>query len=585
MNDKVQLDSKKKPNSLRDNYQRIMPNKKNHRMLIWGIFVLVVSCIVVQLLYPLDKSLPFARVGSRVIGVKNHDEMVLLLNDKFTNSEQIIAASSTDYLKVKTAETGAALQTETMIRKLSDYPLWMRYIPLSLVFWQPGVSELSIDYTPIVLASFSKEASRTLSVDPTDAQLSIRDGRIVASSDQPGHLVSAETIRQQMINEPLIIGRLTIRQVESVKVAPKTSSADLEPLRTQAEASLAKPVTINIGDQSFSPSREERATWLSLIRDADGQTALSIDRSKLTEFLESINQKVGIKPGVTNVTLSNGIETARQTGEPGKRLPTEEIHTQISEQLLSSSIDIIEINTSLVDVTPTIMYNNSYTSSQEGLAAYVRDAARTKNANIVVQQLDGNGWRAAADENLSTVSASTYKLYVSLYLFDQMEKGKTSWSDPMLDTTVSGCFDRMTIASTNPCAEAWLNSWGRDNVNNFVYEHGFSRGTTFTDPVATHTTAADLAKFMIGLEDGSLVGGAYRDRLLHSLSVHPYRSGVPAGSAGQVWDKVGFLWDYVHDAAIVRHPKGRYVIVVMTKGRSYATIAGITREVEKIMYP
>ena len=143
----------------------------------------------------------------------------------------------------------------------------------------------------------------------------------------------------------------------------------------------------------------------------------------------------------------------------------------------------------------------------------------------------------------------------------------------------------MTNAGTNPCAEAWLNSWGRDNVNNFVYEHGFSRGTTFTDPVATHTTAADLAKFMIGLEDGSLVGGAYRDRLLHSLSVHPYRSGVPAGSAGQVWDKVGFLWDYVHDAAIVRHPKGRYVIVVMTKGRSYATIAGITREVEKIMYP
>ena len=538
-----------------------------------------------QLLYPLDRNLPFARLGSEMVGGKNHDEMVLILNEKFVGTEQIIAASSTDYVKVKTVSTGAALQSETMINKLNDYPLWMRYIPLSLVFWQPTVNEFSLDYTPTILNSFAAETSRSLSVDPTNAQLSIENGRIVAVNDAPGHLVSDVEIKNQMISKPLLVDKLTIRQVDSAKVAPKTTAHDLETLRAQAEASLIKPVTIRISDQEFSPSREERATWLAISRSEDGQTALTIDRPKLTAYLESIDQKVGSKPGATNITLSNGVETARQVGSSGKRLPVEEVHTRISEKVLSSAVDVIEINTSLVDVAPTIIYNNSYTSSQAGLEAYVRDAARAKNANIVVQQLDGNGWYAAADENLSTVSASTYKLYVSLYLFDQMKKGKVSWNDAMLDTTVSGCFDRMTIASTNPCAEAWLNSWGRGNVNNFVYEHGFSRGTTFTDPVATHATAADLAKFMIGLEDGSLVGGAYRDRLLHSLSVHPYRSGVPSGSDGQVWDKVGFLWDYVHDAAIVHHPKGRYVIVVMTKGRSYATIAGITREVEKIMYP
>lgn len=244
-----------------------------------------------------------------------------------------------------------------------------------------------------------------------------------------------------------------------------------------------------------------------------------------------------------------------------------------------------EFSAQFVTLTPAMNVAGNYTSSQAGLRAYVNDAARAQNATIVVQQLDGNKWSADAGGATSMPSASTYKLYVAWMLFNKMDQGDIGWDDPMLGTTVSNCFDQMTIASTNACAEQWLDTFGRTNINNFLYSRGYSAGTTFTNPTAAHTTANDLAKFMVALENGSAIGGAHRDRLLHSLSVHPYRRGVPSGSGGQVWDKVGFLWDYVHDAAIVHHPKGKYVIVVMTKGRSYATIAEITRQVEKIMYP
>jgi hypothetical protein len=176
-------------------------------------------------------------------------------------------------------------------------------------------------------------------------------------------------------------------------------------------------------------------------------------------------------------------------------------------------------------------------------------------------------------------------LFVAKWLFDQMDKGAIHWDDPMLDTNVSVCFDRMTIASTNPCAEAWLAQAGRANFNQYIYGLGFSQGTNFNMPIATHTTADDLQRMMLGIYNGSIIDGAHKDRLLHSLSVHPYRYGIPTGSAGQVWDKVGFLWDYVHDTAIVRHPQGTYVMTIMTKGQSYATIAALTREIERIMYP
>ena len=72
--------------------------------------------------------------------------------------------------------------------------------------------------------------------------------------------------------------------------------------------------------------------------------------------------------------------------------------------------------------------------------------------------------------------------------------------------------------------------------------------------------------------------------LLEKMNRQIYRQGVPSGTDAKVYDKVGFLWDYVHDAAIVRHPKGTYVIVVMTKGASYQRIAEITKQVERILY-
>jgi hypothetical protein len=234
---------------------------------------------------------------------------------------------------------------------------------------------------------------------------------------------------------------------------------------------------------------------------------------------------------------------------------------------------------------PGVIFNSKYTTTQAGLQAYVTDTANAKNMYISITQLDGEKWSAAARNNISIPSGSTYKLFVALVLFDRIDKGEIHWNDPMLDTTVAGCFERMTVASTNPCAEKWIAEFGRQYINDFVHARGFSAGTSFTTGSANQTTADDLTKYMTGLNDGTLVAGSNRDRLLDSLGRHPYRYGIPTGSAGGVHDKVGFLWDYVHDTAIVNHPKGNYIMTIMTKGQSYAAIAAVTRAVERIMYP
>jgi hypothetical protein len=313
---------------------------------------------------------------------------------------------------------------------------------------------------------------------------------------------------------------------------------------------------------------------------------LSVDPARLAIYLEEINASVGTPAGRTNISIVNGRETGRTPGASGRGINRELLIAQLTDVLMKkANKPQLPLVAQFVDIQPGIIYNNKYTATQEGLQAYVNDVSRARNVRISIQQIDGGKWSANARANESTPSASTFKLYVSLMLFDKMKKGEIRWSDPMLDTTVSGCFNRMTIASTNPCAYKWLDTWGRSNVNAFVYAHGFSQGTFFSSSEATRTTAADLTQYMIGLNSGALVSEPYRSQLLHNLFIHPYQEGIPAGSAGIVHNKVGFLWDYTHDTAIVQHPKGTYVMTVMTKGQSYTAIANITREVERIMYP
>ena len=176
-------------------------------------------------------------------------------------------------------------------------------------------------------------------------------------------------------------------------------------------------------------------------------------------------------------------------------------------------------------------------------------------------------------------------LFISLLLFDKINAGQIHWSDSIQGTDVETCLYNTIHYSANNCAEQWINDWGRSWINSALYAKGFSNSNTFTASDATHTSAQDLKKLLVGLYNRTLFNASDANQLIGLMKQQVYRSGIPAGSAGTVADKVGFLWDYLNDAAIVYHPRGTYVLVIMTKGQSWGKIAEITKQIEKIMYP
>lgn len=562
-------------------YYRVMPNKKHHRVLIWVLFLSYTFVVAMQMLYPLDRALPLATVFDRNVAWQTDEELAKRLNDANQSAEVRLTANGKEMTE-SLGKAGAEPQTDAMIMQLTEYPFWQRFVPFSIL-WQPAhVTHLGVDYTDTVLDTFIEDVAKELRTKPINARLSIKNGELNAVPDKPGAKVVPEALKTALKKRFMQPGTNTI-QVPTVRVDADTTERDFAAVRSAAEAALSRPLDINVQDESFSPSRKIVASWLVISTKKD-EPVLGFDPKQFGKYLDTIDKKVGRETGTTHVTITDGRETSRKAGTVGRAIDRTLLTNEVKGWLLGGE-GTMPLTTRLHDVAPQVMYNNKYTATEAGLRAYAKDISRQMDVHIAIRQIGGDGWTASARANDSIPSASTYKLYVAKWLFDEMDKGKTSWNSSILGTTVSDCFDQMTIASTNACSQEWLRQLGRSNMNTYIWRLGFSRGTTFTHPEATHSTANDLLRFMTMLNDKTIVDGAHRDRLLRSLSVHPYRKGIPAGSNGKVYDKVGFLWDYVHDAAIVKHPRGTYVMVVMTKGQSYGRIAEITRQVERIMYP
>lgn len=565
-------------------YYALMPKKKHHRVLVWTIFLALATIIAAQMLYPVERALPFASLGGQPVGWQTDLDLQGQVNSHFTAAKVRFSSAGAMSGEHSLASIGTEPQSAEMVAELLDYPFWLRLVPGSILWRQPRVQNWRLQIADEPLREFSQKLSAELTRAPENAELTIENGSLTAKNDKAGVQVAPEKVQAAIRAETISYSATPTIAVQGEVQAPAKTAAALADVRAQAERALAMPVQIQANGQTFTPPREEKAQWLVLGTDESGKTELRIDSEKLQTYLVNVvNAQAGRAAGTTKIQLQNGREISRETGEPGLSVNAPPLIELLSNYLLKGAGRPPFI-AEMVEIAPKISYNGWYTATRDGLQAYIDNKARW-NTWISIQQLDGEKWTVGARDTESVVSGSTYKLYVALYLFKEMNEGRRDWSTPILGTTTSACFDRMTIASTNPCAEEWLNQFGRVNLNNYLYSRGFSSATTFTNPTAAHTSACDLTKFMVGLETGALVSGAQRDRLLSSLSRHPYRYGIPTGSKGQVWDKVGFVWNYVNDAAIVRHPRGTYVMTIMTRGQSYGVIAAMTREIERIMYP
>ena len=204
--------------------------------------------------------------------------------------------------------------------------------------------------------------------------------------------------------------------------------------------------------------------------------------------------------------------------------------------------------------------------------------------SISLQELSGQQRSAATGGQTSRVTASTYKLYVAYSIIRQVESDALSWTDSISGgRDLAQCFQDMIVVSDNPCPE----EIGADIGWDTIYSDAAAAGATSTGQGegAIVTTADDLSLILVRLETGQLnISEAGHQQLREALGANVHRLGIPAGSTGQVLNKPGWIDGYVHDAAIVRHPQGSYVLSIMSEGSSWQSVASISSGIEAALY-
>lgn len=560
--------------------------KRHRRIALTGVGAILCIVVLVQLLYPGDRTLPFTRLGETDAGGLTVAALQQRLDELEQTTELEVYGHGRSLMKERASELGVTIDRARVQQQATHYPWWLRIIPTSLLWSAPRVTQVPGSVDVAKAEVYIAAHTAVLDALPVNAQLAVEGESVVIRPSKKGAQLPADALKAGLVRGSYTLGGVTRLDVAFDSREPVIGEAALEAVQRTAQAAIDKEMALQYGDRSVVVPREVRASWLVIRQEqatkAD-EVSLGVDAGRSAEYASAQFQQQVVRPaGVTQSYLTDGIEQRRIEGAKGQTVDGEALARGVHEHFFGSASQPVMVP--VKPVPPQVKKHHTFTKSQAGLAAYVQSLADEGDIRVSIRQLDGAKWQAEYRGSEQTIAASTYKVYVVAYTLDQISHGKLSYDDPVRGTTVRTCLERTIVQSDNACPEALLERFTARSVIDFLRQRGYSSGTIFTREHAM-TTAHDLTQAMAEITAGKLVRGQEQRFLMELMGRVQHRQGVPAGTgAPRVFNKVGFLNGYLHDAAIVQHRQGTYVIAVMTRGLTWNKIAEITKRAEGIMY-
>lgn len=541
----------------------------------YALLGLAVVSIIVQLFYPAGRILPSVEVQGKGMGGQSVVDATKQLDKEYAKTELTLRTDDKAF-KVSLAEAGADIDSTATARAAASYSLGQRFIPfssLAIMLFRETPAHMSYDDER--LQSFAKRVQKEGYVTAVNASVKVHNGKAELVPAKPSKEYPSREV-EAVIKETHFSPNTELRVKPQIKTAERTDD-EVEKVLGEAQKAIDTPLTLTLDKENITLDKKVIGSWLAFDEDSKTkQLQLTTNHEVMKKYLEGIQSKIYKAPGTTKVKLVDGNEAGRTPGTPGRGIDISTAIASISEAVKKGDEATVEVP--IADIPPAIVYEQTYS----GLNGYLASIAASKGGyGIAVMEL--NGRSGSANGNKQFVAASTYKLYVAYAVSKEIEAGRMSWSTVIAEgKTAERCFDDMIVVSNNPCAKAFGNRIGWQNIENMMHGLGLSSATQLSPSVLT--TPNDLAKFLYKLESGSLLNSADRARLLSAMKRQSYtRQGIPKGAGGVVADKVGDVDGYKHDAAIVYGPNGPYVIVVMTSGGSWSGIADVASQVHKLL--
>lgn len=234
------------------------------------------------------------------------------------------------------------------------------------------------------------------------------------------------------------------------------------------------------------------------------------------------------------------------------------------------------------------------------IETYLEGQVGTYGYHVV--ELDDGGRSFGARDDTYYTAASTVKVAVFAYLYNQIESGKinpdTVWAYTGADYEtgtgslqndavgtrykVSFLAERMIMNSDNVATNILMRNLGRTNIQNYLNKNALAE----VNVVSNDVTPRGMAKLLQLIYQGKLISGTNKELLFEYMknSITPTRlvAGVPAEI--EVAHKIGSWSEAISDIGIVFAPKRSYAIAVYSEGVAWgeetdAVIAKISQMV------
>ncbi|MFZ1258678.1 MAG: serine hydrolase [Candidatus Saccharimonas sp.] len=555
---------------------KVLNHKKRGKLFAYIGLGAIGLILLIQLLYPSDRLLPFTKVDGITLGPITKQSATETLNTAYQQKHIAIhmGIDSKPFTSPTLADLNVTVDNTQRIREM-NYPWYLRLVPTSLLW--AGLKTSAVP-APQYGAKFEQFIDSTLMPEckkaPIDASLRFSDGSLQVVPAQPGGQCERDDVVATLKKVRPALPSPTIARVAQKSLAPTISDNDAKNYSDQLTKRIGVGIPILVDGATIALPANEVFSWLDFAtKDAALTTTVNMDRAG-AYLANTVAAKVAIKPGVSYITTVDFTETSRVNGASGRALNVGGTVSSIQSFIRAES-NTAAVST--IGVPPTEQYTRSYSPSDAGISALITNYAKDHPGVYGVSfiELDGKKRRANYNGDKKFTTASTYKLLVAYSILKRVDAGSKSWD------SVSACFNKMISLSDNPCSEAFLKDVGLRTVTNEVNDIGL-KNSNFIENGGPFTTANDLALLLGMLESGQNFSTAGRIRLLDAMKANVYRKGIPAGATGTVANKVGFMNNLLHDAAVVYSPNGTYVLIIMTEGSSWATIADFAKQIDTL---
>lgn len=539
-----------------------------------GGFMAIVICI--QLVYPTSKMvLPNTYILDQRITASLQGAAAEQIN-KLISDKRVQLAVDQNRTDVAVVDIGLKADEKLVFSRSIHYPWYKRLVPFSLLT-KRSINSIAVTVEDEdKLQTFTKSLKASY-VEPQDATVKINGNKVAVVPAKIGRLYEdgtiADTLRSAVIDAD---GAIVIRGKE---IEPDVSTDVAQKVADAVESRLNTPLALKIDGKNTNLNADAMASMIKIQKEGK-KLVFGYDAEAIRAYIKPHADTLYV-PGVpVKQVIVDGGMTQNTPGAPGTILPLEKSGKALQEALAQGAT---EVRIASERFTPEPTVTRHYNATSKGLQALIDWWVKQNQGehSISVTDIDG-GIVAGYNQSKTVYPASVYKMYLADVLFHKVAASAIAMDSIVLPgLTAEMCLDRMIVASDNPCAYAIGDALGWQDNDGFLQQQGFT-GTSLVNS-NLYTTAQDSAQFMRKLQNGNLIDGDSRNKLLSMMGRQIYRGGIPAGSSGHVANKVGHYGTYVNDAGIVYGPKRTYALAVMSKGSSYANIADLSRYIATAM--